>query len=89
MVAACMFLIFHVVIYCDKKKRRIIPKQTIYRCYIGTLEPIYLTVQTENTCKHVMCNIRCTSREKRENASPQKPQSSAEAQGDTHVQTHT
>lgn len=48
----------------------------------------YLWAQTENTSKHVMCNIRCTSREKRENASPQKPQSSAEAQGDTHTHTH-
>lgn len=51
----------------------------------------YLTVQTQNTCRHVMCNIRCTSREKREDASPQKPQLSAKVQGDTqrHTQTNT
>lgn len=37
-----------------------------------------------------MCNIRCTSREKREDASPQKPQSSAKVHGDTntHWDTH-
>lgn len=36
-----------------------------------------------------MCNIRCASREKREDASPQKPQPFAKAQGDTHTPAHT
>lgn len=36
-----------------------------------------------------MCNIRCTSREKWENGSPQKPQSCAKARGDRHTHTYT
>lgn len=40
-----------------------------------------------HTSKRVMCNIRCTSREKLEDASPQKPQSSAESSG-RHTQLH-
>lgn len=60
---------------------------SVYKCYFGNFR--YSTISQSRQTTHVMCNIRCTSREKREDASPQKPQSSAKVHGDTNTLRHT